>query len=124
MTLLTVLILTLMPSFSNSFWITAPQRGYEPNLLAMIADFTSSGIILGEWCGLELSVGIPNLLSRGALLHHFVIVPGLRPKYRAVCLTPLPDRTILTAFILAFEAFGLEVYIPPILSGCFQGIET
>jgi hypothetical protein len=90
----------------------------------IIASLTACGILLGEWCGLELRVGIPSLLSAGALLHHFVIVPGEQPMYLAVFLIPQPERTNLTAFILTFGMFGFDVYIPFILSGCFQGIET
>ena len=117
-------MLTVIPSLNNSRCITAPQRGYGPNLLVMIADLMESAIILGEWCGLELSVGMPNLLSRGALLHHFVIVPGLVPKYLAVFLMPQPERTFLTASILTLGMNGFVVYMSFILSGCFQGIET
>ena len=81
-------------------------------------------MLLGEWCGLELRVGITQRLSLGAFLHHFVIVPGLTPKYLAVLRTPQPERTILTAFILTFGMFGFDIYMPLILSGCFQTIET
>ena len=90
----------------------------------MIASLISSDILFGEWCGLELSVGMPNLLSEGAFLHHFVIVPGLTPKCLAVFLTPQPERTFLTAFILTLGMNGLVVYMPFILAECFQAIET
>ena len=90
----------------------------------MIASLRSCDILLGEWCGRELCVGIPILLSAGALLHHFVIVPGEHPMYRAVFLTPQPDRTNLTALILTLGMFGFDVYMLLILAECFQGIET
>jgi hypothetical protein len=91
----------------------------------MIASLNSCGILLGEWCGLELSVGINmRWFNISAFLHHFVIVPGEHPIYREVLLTPQPDRTNLTAFILTFGMFGFDVYMPSILSGCFQAIET
>ena len=97
-----MLTLVEIPSFSSSLWITAPQRGYGPNLLATIASATESGTLVGEWCGLELSVGIPCRRSLGAFLHHFDIVPGLVPKYLATFLIDQPDNTNLTAFVLTF----------------------
>lgn len=98
----TVLMLVLIPSFASSLCITAPQRGYGPNLFETIASTIVSGILFGEWCGLELSVGIPSRRSLGAFLHHFDIVPGLVPKYLATFLIDQPDSTNLTAFVLTF----------------------
>jgi len=90
----------------------------------MIASLMSSGILFGEWCGRELNVGMPILLSFEAFLHHFVIVPGLTPKCLAVFLMPQPERTFLTAFILTLGMYGLVIYMLFILAGCFQAIET
>ena len=112
--------------FSNVLWITAPQR-LCLSLSATIASLMVSSTLFGEWCGLELSVGIEYLLfNREAFLHHFDIVPGLTPIYRDTFLIDQPlIFTNRTACILTFGMNGFIVYISLILpSGCFQAIET
>jgi len=86
-----------MPSFSSSLWITAPQRGYGPNLLAMIASATISGTLDGEWCGLELCVGIPCRRSLGAFL---------RMKR-----TPLPCAIIAIGLVIMLIAAAYAAFV-------------